>query len=114
MSEPLKPLGAPSEIPTKDSGNLPDVVFTDLPLTGLPSPSDKPYNPHRDRENVRSFVAFGLLALLIIVVIASYVCLSAGWIAKDDLKDLLTIVFGPIITLLGAVTGFYYGEKSNS
>lgn len=32
----------------------------------------------------------------------------------EDLKDLLTIIFGPIITLLGAVTRFYYGEKSNS
>lgn len=80
----------------------------------LPNPGDKPYNPNRDRENVRSFVAKGLFLLLVGTVIVSFTSLSFGWISKEDLKDLLTIVFGPIITLLGAVTGFYYGEKSNS
>jgi hypothetical protein len=84
------------------------------PSGGLPKPEDKPYNPNRDRENVRSFVAKGLLILLLGTVAVSFICLSAGWISKEDLKDLLTIIFGPIITLLGAVTGFYYGEKSNS
>jgi hypothetical protein len=53
---------------------------------GLPSPGEQPYNPNRDRENVRSFVAKGLLILLLGTVVVSFVCLSAGWINKDDLK----------------------------
>ncbi len=33
MSETLKPVGSPAETPAKESGNLPDVVFNDLPET---------------------------------------------------------------------------------
>lgn len=116
-----------SKIVSADKSNMPNSVvevsgadeadFTGdaLPKSpGLPAPEDRPYNPNRDRENVRSFVAKGLLLLLLGTVAVSFICLSAGWISKEDLKDLLTIVFGPIITLLGAVTGFYYGEKASS
>lgn len=98
-----------------NESHVKEVSLPDLPSDPqLLLPDEKPYNPNRDREWVRSIVAYGILALLSVTVIASFACLAGGWINKEDLKDLLTIVFGPIITLLGAVTGFYYGERSRS
>jgi hypothetical protein len=107
MSEPLKPVDVNSQ------SKIPEVVFAENPVgLSLEQPSDKPYDPGRDREFVRSWVAYGLLGLLIVIVLLSFIALWAHGITKDDLKEILTIFFGPIITLLGAVTGFYYGEKS--
>lgn len=90
-------------------------TFPELPRHSSPLvPSDKPYDPNEDRESVRSVVAVTLLVLLFGTVVFSFLVLMAKLIPFSELKDLLTIVFGPIITLLGAVTGFYYGEKSRS
>jgi hypothetical protein len=33
--------------------------------------------------------------------------------AFQDVQALMTIVFAPMIGLVGAATGFYYGEKSS-
>jgi len=32
----------------------------------------------------------------------------------DALRTVLTIIFGPLVTLVSAATGFYYGSRSNS
>jgi hypothetical protein len=51
-----------------------------------------------------------LIALLIAMVLISFVML---WFLPtsrfDSLMRLLQIIFAPIIGLVGAVTGFYYG-----
>jgi hypothetical protein len=76
-----------------------------------PDPSLKDYNPEQDREQMRGTIARMLLWLLIAVIVLSFAVLACS----DDkrwvyLKEFLTIVFGPLTTLIGAVTGFYYGS----
>ena len=35
------------------------------------------------------------------------------WLTVPDVKALLEVVLAPVVGLVGAVTGFYYGGKSN-
>jgi hypothetical protein len=48
----------------------------------------------------------GLLAV-------SWVSLLLQLAAFEDVQALMTIVFAPLIGLVGAATGFYFGEKSS-
>ena len=52
---------------------------------------------------------------LFLIVFLSFVSL---WCIKDfqfaDLKELLHILIPPVIGIVGAVSGFYFGEKSMS
>lgn len=74
-------------------------------------PSTVPYNSDEDRERIRGLVALFLSGLLAFVVLGSFIGLAAKLIEMKDLKELLTIVLGPIIALVGAATGFYFGGK---
>jgi hypothetical protein len=93
------------------SGPLPSVDLTQteppsgaglLPGTLLPIPYQ--------RERRRGQIALLLVALLVAVVVLSF---AALWFLPtnrfDSLMKLLQILFAPIIGLVGAVTGFYYG-----
>ena len=74
-------------------------------------PSTVPYNSDEDRERIRGLVALVLIGLLAAVVVGSFIGLATGTIEMKDLKELLTILFGPLIALVGAATGFYFGGK---
>jgi hypothetical protein len=74
------------------------------------------YDPAQDRERVRGRIAQILVWLLVGIVVVS---LGAGvWLGLkteegiESLKLVLELVLTPIIGLVGAVTGFYFGEKS--
>lgn len=77
----------------------------------VPEPTTVPYNSDQDRERIRGVVALSLVGLLAAVVLGSFIGLATGWIPMRDLKELLTIVLGPLIALVGAATGFYFGGK---
>jgi hypothetical protein len=74
-------------------------------------PSTVPYNSEQDRERVRGLVALLLIGLLAFAVVGSFIGLATKMIEMKDLKELLTIVLGPLIALVGAATGFYFGER---
>jgi hypothetical protein len=65
----------------------------------------------RGRERARAWIAkslcYLLAATLLIIVIRS--C----WLLKTikDATDLLGVILSPLIGLVGAATGFYYGGK---
>lgn len=70
----------------------------------------------RARERMRGVLAVMLACLLIIEVIAGVIAMLCPDIVHDEaavgaVKDLLTIVLGPTVALVGAATGFYYGTK---
>jgi hypothetical protein len=92
-------------------GQLPPVDLTEseppssaglAPLAVAPIPLQ--------REQRRGQIALLLVALLIAVILISFIML---WLLPadrfDGLMELLQILFAPIIGLVGAVTGFYYG-----
>ena len=69
---------------------------------------------------MRGGIAVALVAILGVMVLLAflYVMISL-FILKtfrdmDALKTLLEILFSPVVALVGAVTGFYFGEKSKS
>lgn len=113
---------------------MPDVQ--DLTQLGAPQPAgtapagvrpvvEKPYDPAPDRENVRGTIALALVwtlvAVIAIVVLAGvvtvYACqgkdaCTADTVEMKTFRIVIELVFTPLLGLVGAVTGFYFGEKS--
>lgn len=66
------------------------------------------------RENTRSTIAFCLLLLLAAVLGTTLAVMMRRHVTNDNLqtlKDLLQIVYSPLIALVSASTGFYFGNK---
>ncbi len=89
--------------------------FTDdpIPSGGLDPPEVRPYDPAPARERVRSLTALILVATLLLTILLSF---GTIWFssAEDRLIDLLTLIYAPLVGLVGAVAGFYYGTKERS
>lgn len=90
--------------------------FTDessgeISLTHLAPLQD--YKPHKDREQVRGFIARGFFWLLTGIAVSSFAALVSHQISLTDLKEYFSSVFAPIIAIVGTVTGFYYGSSGN-
>lgn len=83
---------------------------------GLTGPSSKPYNPDEFRDNARKRITYWLLALLTILFIGAFVSLFVieGQPDFDQLKTLLELLLGPLVALVSAATGFYFGAQSAS
>jgi hypothetical protein len=86
---------------------------------------EKSYDPAPYRENIRGSIALALvwtLVVLIAIVVLTGLVTEAACHAKDacstetiELKTtrvVIEMVLTPLIGLVGAVTGFYFGEKS--
>lgn len=82
------------------------------PVDSLPIPKTAPYDPAKTREWTRVFLSGTLVFILAIVVIAPLIMLWGKWATITDLKELLTILVSPVVALVGAAVGFYFGEKS--
>ncbi|MCC6921569.1 MAG: hypothetical protein IT525_00665 [Nitrosomonas sp.] len=60
----------------------------------------------------RRMIAYLLIGLLGLVVSGMLILLGFGIIDVDHIKE-LGVILSPIIALVSAATGFYYGTKSN-
>jgi hypothetical protein len=94
--------------------------FAELDLTdeaplapGLLLPELRPFDPEPQRERLRGWIALGLLAMLALVLVCSFISLWAG-INGEKLQTVLTILVGPLVALVSAATGFYYGSRSEA
>ncbi len=81
------------------------------PSKGPDSPSTTTYDPRRDREKVRGRIAVLLLALLAGTILGIFLLLWLGTIDVPGAKELLAVLVSPLVGLVGAATGFYYGGK---
>ena len=97
-SEELTPIG------TAPDGELPGL---------LPPTAGEAWNPGRHLATSRRFIAHWLLAMLSGLLTLSWMSLLLRLAAFEDVQALMTIVFAPLIGLVGAATGFYFGEKSS-
>ena len=82
------------------------------PPTPAPPPPQKPYDPEPHREKLRGWIALALLGLLALVVLSLLFGFLVNWITAAEIKDVGIILVSPLVTLVGAVTGFYYGSKT--
>lgn len=99
----------------RPSGNQPILNLTGQPLGPPPPPptvAPVPFDPARARETMRGGIAIALLGLLAIMLLALIALLWEHFISPDDTIKLAGALIAPIITLLGAVTGFYFGVAS--
>lgn len=82
------------------------------PVRPLGTPETARYDPAKTREWTRVFLAGTLVFILAIVVIAPLIMLGGKCVTIADLKELLTILVSPVVALVGAAVGFYFGERS--
>jgi hypothetical protein len=71
------------------------------------------YDPRPQEDGARRTIAYLLIGLLWLIIAAILILLGCGTINVADLKE-FAVVLGPIVTLVSAATGFYYGTKSKS
>jgi hypothetical protein len=95
------------------AGTAEPIDLTDqLPPPGpLPKQSQSELITVR-QENTRRLITYILLLYLGAIVAVALVALYAEGIALDRTKDILTILVGPIIGLVGTVVGFYFGAQT--
>jgi hypothetical protein len=82
----------------------------------LETPGTSKYDPEQSRDRARAVITYWLLGLLTALFIASF----ATYLAMPDktefanLKALLEMLISPLIVLVSAATGFYFGAHSSN
>jgi hypothetical protein len=74
---------------------------------GIAPASNKPYDPSQLREQVR----LGLVVACMLVLLALLACCYKFATNFSEFKDLLVIVFGPIVAIVSSVVAFYFAER---
>lgn len=86
----------------------------------------QPYDPLKDQESVRGQLALLLIFTLIGIVVATLImgtltivyCATKVCEAQTQnmevIKTLVSLVLTPVVGLVGAVTGFYFGARSTN
>lgn len=87
--------------------------------------ASNPYDPARDRENTRPSIAMRLVWTLVVLVGGTFLLAAASVImcsgsacnassaALEPVKALVQLLLTPLVGLVGAVTGFYFGKQSS-
>jgi hypothetical protein len=73
---------------------------------------EKPYDPKPQEDKARRWIAFILLFILGTIVIWTLILVTVNPTYLDTVSKLLQIILGPVIALVSAATGFYFGSKA--
>jgi len=85
------------------------IDLSDLPTVGAEKVQYDPRPPH---DAAQRRIAYLLVGTLTGVIAACFLGLAFDWFSIAELDSLLTLVFGSLVGLVGAVTGFYFGGKA--
>jgi hypothetical protein len=67
------------------------------------------------QEDARRWIALTIVLLLAFIVVASFASLwLRGSTPVDDIVKVISAIIGPVIGIVGAVTGFYFSETRNA
>lgn len=103
-----------AQIEEKDlTGEDGDLSAASASRLEAPPPTLEPFNLTREQEKVRGRIAEGLLMMLGVILLFSFLTLWAFGTNFGDLEKLMTIIFAPLITLVGTATGYYFGNKTS-
>ncbi|KLD79315.1 hypothetical protein FZ025_02440 [Xanthomonas hyacinthi] len=69
------------------------------------------YDPRPHEDQARRHIAYMLIGLLWVVVAGLLILVAWSGIQVQDIKE-FAVLLGPVVTLVSAATGFYYGTKS--
>ena len=92
---------------TADDGKLDPATFEQLVPEGPAL-----FNIAKEQEKVRGLIAQALIVLLAVIILFAFITLWTYSSTFGDLEKLLTIVFGPVIALVGTAIGYYFGGKT--
>lgn len=113
---PSSAAGSPPREPEADGEEVLDATVADdaepPSLTDLPS---RKYDPDEFRDQARKNITYWLLVLLTLLFAGAFAVLflvDGGRPTFDHLKALLEILLGPLVALVSAATGFYFGAQS--
>ena len=108
---PSPPLDRPS---AESPARILDLTQDDAgePPTAPAPPATAPFDISKEQETARATIAYLLLLLLAVTVALGFLLLWAKPYHWDKLNALMQIVFGPIVALVGAATGYYFGAAS--
>jgi hypothetical protein len=102
------------------SGSESSLASESADFSAQPPPTVEPsipeggrFDPEPQRERIRGYVALGLLGMLALVLVLAFISMWCR-MELEVLRTVLTIIFGPLVTLVSAATGFYYGSRSSS
>lgn len=91
-----------------------------------PAPGDEPkahFDPEKEREEMRRNFTNWLLCILAGTLIAAFLMMAiiatrgdkeAFEREADLLMKMMTLVFGPLVALIGSAVGFYFGSNSTA
>lgn len=113
---PSQPSGGGPELSTTDSlGDLdPDARNGRIPAEdfGDPSPVGEVGKPRLEpMAQTQSRIAYALLGLLGGVLLVAWVSIMTHEVSPTDVREVLTDTLPALVALVGAVTGFYYGDR---
>lgn len=92
-------------------GAPPDGDYTSEKLDPSSPPEiGKEYDSRELEDGARRTIAYFLISLLWLTTAAILILLSFEKIEIAELKE-FAVLLGPIVTLVSAATGFYYGTK---
>jgi hypothetical protein len=118
--EPIATVGDIAQPDPAPDAQAPADEILELDSPGEPPPpppqpiETRSYDPAPDRENVRGKIAKWLILLLAGIVAGSFVFLWFRPTQIDQLKELLALILGPVVALVGAATGYYFGAAAES
>ena len=92
---------------TDDDGKLDPATFGKLVPEGPAL-----FNIAKEQEKVRGLIAQALIVLLAVIILFAFISLWTYSSTFGDLEKLLTIVFAPVIALVGTAIGYYFGGKT--
>ena len=73
------------------------------------------YDPDQSRDTARARITYWLLALLTFLVICTFAAMYLVLDTKptfEQLKVMIELLLGPLVALVSAATGFYFGAGS--
>ncbi len=93
-------------------GNVATPPVKSVDIAGKAEPPEtKPATIEEKQEKTRGAIAGALVALLFIIIIASF---AAVWLKVQtvaEVKALLEVILAPVVALVGSATGFYFGGR---
>ena len=76
------------------------------------TPGEKHYDAAKYQDTTRSYIAYWLLFLLTLLVLGGFgTVFAVATVTFENLKSILELIFGPIVALVSAATGFYFGAQ---
>lgn len=99
---------AETSVPPNPPDQLEDLGAAEVAEFGLPREGGA-YDPSRQREQIRSWLALGAGLLLVFTILLVTLPVVIGRRTWDDMEGLASTVLPAVLSVAGSIIGFYFG-----